>query len=198
MKEKTLQNTYWPFELDKIHDYAFWNNAFTPRECEQIIEIGSKKNLKKGTVIKSDKNLSHIRDSDLTWLYAADDMGWVFEKVTNIITKLNKKYFQFNLNGLGEGFQFTKYKSPQGKYEKHVDRAFDTPVRKLSLTIQLSDPSSYEGGELLLHQGSEPTIISKEQGYLCLFPSYTLHEVKPVLKNERFSLVGWVTGESFK
>ena len=91
MKEKTLQNTYWPFELDKIHDYAFWNNAFTPRECEQIIEIGSKKNLKKGTVIKSDKNLSHIRDSDLTWLYAADDMGWVFEKVTNIITKLNKK-----------------------------------------------------------------------------------------------------------
>ena len=43
MKEKTLQNTYWPFELDKIHDYAFWNNAFTPRECEQIIEIGSKK-----------------------------------------------------------------------------------------------------------------------------------------------------------
>ena len=52
MKEKTLQNTYWPFELDKIHDYAFWNNAFTPRECEQIIEIGSKKNLKKGTVIK--------------------------------------------------------------------------------------------------------------------------------------------------
>ena len=39
MKEKTLQNTYWPFELDKIHDYAFWNNAFTPRECEKIFSI---------------------------------------------------------------------------------------------------------------------------------------------------------------
>ena len=40
--------------------------------------------------------------------------------------------------------------------------------------------------------------MKKEQGTLILFPSYTLHEVKPVTKGERNSLVTWVTGKSFK
>jgi len=38
----------------------------------------------------------------------------------------------------------------------------------------------------------------KEQGTLILFPSYTLHEVKPITKGERNSLVSWVTGKQFK
>jgi len=40
--------------------------------------------------------------------------------------------------------------------------------------------------------------MKKEQGTLILFPSYTLHEVKPVTKGERNSLVSWVTGKQFK
>ena len=40
--------------------------------------------------------------------------------------------------------------------------------------------------------------MKKEQGILVLFPSYILHEVKPVTKGERNSLVAWVTGKQFK
>jgi PKHD-type hydroxylase len=74
----------------------------------------------------------------------------------------------------------------------------NSQIRKLSLTIQLSDPFSYNGGELHLFTGNEPTIIPKEQGKLISFPSYVLHEVTPVTKGERYSLVAWITGPQFK
>ena len=71
-------------------------------------------------------------------------------------------------------------------------------IRKLSLSIQLTDPKEYEGGELYLHENEEGKEMKKGQGDLVLFPSYILHEVKPVTKGERNSLVTWVTGKQFK
>jgi PKHD-type hydroxylase len=71
-------------------------------------------------------------------------------------------------------------------------------IRKLSLSIQLTDPKEYEGGELILYEDDKGTEMKKEQGTLVLFPSYILHEVKPVTKGERNSLVAWVTGKQFK
>jgi PKHD-type hydroxylase len=66
------------------------------------------------------------------------------------------------------------------------------------LVVQLSDPSEYEGGELRLHTSQEPVIIRKEKGMVVCFPSYTLHEVTPVTRGERYTLVGWVHGPAFK
>ena len=40
--------------------------------------------------------------------------------------------------------------------------------------------------------------MRKQIGDLVVFPSYVLHEVTPVTKGERNSLVCWVTGPSFK
>jgi predicted 2-oxoglutarate/Fe(II)-dependent dioxygenase YbiX len=55
------------------------------------------------------------------------------------------------LFGINEGFQFTNYVAPSGKYGKHVDRCVDMPVRKLSISIQLTNPEKYKGGELYLY-----------------------------------------------
>ena len=65
-------------------------------------------------------------------------------------------------------------------------------VRKLSVSIQLTDPEEYEGGELYLYDGDKGTLMDKKQGTLILFPSYVLHEVMPVTKGERNSLVSGV------
>ncbi len=111
---------------------------------------------------------------------------------------LNQKYFNFDLFGITEGLQFTNYTAPSGNYGKHVDRSFSIPIRKLSMSIQLSNPNEYEGGDLLLHEGEEGIPLLKEQGTLLLFPSYILHEVTPVTKGERNSLVTWITGTPFK
>ena len=96
--------------------------------------------------------------------------------------------------------QFTEYdESDSGFYTAHVDNGETLAgFRKLSFVLQLTDPSKYQGGELVLHIGPEPTTLPRDRGKLLFFPSYTLHEVKPVTQGIRHSLVGWVAGPRFK
>jgi PKHD-type hydroxylase len=194
VKKIKFENSSWNFELDQVNFYAFWNNVFSREECQTIINIAKNKGLIKGKT----KGESDVRDSKISWLYPNDDMDWVFRRVTDIAVNLNERFFKFDLFGLNEGFQFTNYEAPSGKYGKHVDRGINTPVRKLSISIQLTDPEEYEGGELYLYEEDKGILMDKSQGTLIMFPSYVLHEVMPVTKGERNSLVTWVTGKQFK
>jgi PKHD-type hydroxylase len=201
LKEPVFENSSWNFELDQVNLYAFWNNAFSKEECQTIINIAKNKGLIKSKTGQGlIKGESDVRDSKISWLYSNDDIDWVFRRVTDIVLNLNEKFFKFDLFGLNEGFQFTSYEAPSGKYGKHVDRGINTPVRKLSISIQLTSPEEYKGGELKLYDGDndEANVMDKAQGTLILFPSYVLHEVMPVTKGERNSLVTWVTGKQFK
>jgi PKHD-type hydroxylase len=197
LHEPKFENSSWNFELDQTNLYAFWNNAFSKEECQTIINIAKDKGLIKGTTFNDDKT-KDVRDSKISWLYPVDNIDWVFRRVTDITLNLNERFFKFDLFGLNEGFQFTNYESPSGKYGKHVDRAVNMPVRKLSISIQLTNPEEYEGGELYLYQDDKGDLMDKAQGTLIIFPSYVLHEVMPVTKGERNSLVTWVTGKQFK
>jgi len=191
---KKFNNPSWSFKLDKVYSYAYWEKAFTPEECEKIIKIAKNKGLIKGQT----KGKTDVRSSKITWLYSDDKLDWLYRRITDMVLNLNDRFFQFDIHGLNEGLQFTNYKAPSDKYGKHIDRALNVVIRKLSLSIQLTDPKEYEGGELFLYENEKGTEMKKEQGTLILFPSYILHEVKPVTKGERNSLVTWVTGKQFK
>ena len=195
MKEKIKSvNSSWSFKLDNVHLYSYWHGAFTKEECKKIIQIAKKKGMIKGTT----RSKSDVRESKISWLYSSDEMEWAFRRVTDMVLDLNERFFNFDIFGLNEGFQFTNYKAPSNKYGKHVDRSSDLIVRKLSISIQLTDPKEYEGGELYLYEDDQGVLMDKKQGTLIMFPSYVLHEVKPVTKGERNSLVTWVTGNQFK
>lgn len=76
------------------------------------------------------------------------------------------------------------------KYGAHADSAFvHTPGGQLrsdvSSTVFLSDPASYQGGELVLHLGDAPVVIKYEPGSAVLYPSTSLHEVRPVTAGQR-------------
>jgi PKHD-type hydroxylase len=197
VKEPIFENSSWNFELDQVNLYAFWNNAFSKEECQTIINIAKNKGLIKGTTKGVTKD---VRDSKVSWLYPNDGIDWVFRRVTDITLNLNERFFKFDLFGLNEGFQFTNYEAPSGKYGKHVDRGMNSTVRKLSISIQLTNPEEYKGGELNLYDGDDKDaiVMDKTQGTLIIFPSYVLHEVMPVTKGTRNSLVTWVTGKQFK
>ena len=194
-----MTHSCWLFQLDTTQDWVYIDNLFTPEECAKIIAIGNSK-LEESTVGggdgKYELNKSY-RESQIAWLYGSD-IEFAFRRVTDAVLSINSQFFNFDLFGMAEGFQFTRYDAPSGFYGMHIDKALNGPVRKLSLTIQLSSPEDYEGGELALHFSKNAEIMPKELGKMVAFPSYVLHEVRPVTKGTRYSLVAWVTGKPFK
>ena len=94
--------------------------------------------------------------------------------------------------------QYTEYHATEGgKYDWHHDINWNEngPYdRKLSLTIQLSDPSEYEGGFFEFMEVEQPPEVYRTKGTILIFPSYLQHRVTPVTRGIRRSLVAWFHG----
>ena len=72
-------------------------------------------------------------------------------------------------------------------------------VRKLSFTLQLSDPDEYEGGNVqLIDDSGKSYIAPRQRGTIILFDSRTQHRVIKVKKGVRKSIVGWVLGPRWR
>lgn len=85
----------------------------------------------------------------------------------------------------------------EGRYGAHVDNALmgkgATRLRTdLSFTLFLTPPGEYEGGELVVHAAGMTQELKGEAGYVVLYPSGSIHEVKPVTRGERIVCVGWI------
>jgi PKHD-type hydroxylase len=70
--------------------------------------------------------------------------------------------------------------------------------RKLSISLMLSDPSEYTGGDFEIMTGKSPTQVLQPKGRAIAFPSYMMHRVTPIITGVRRSLVVWVLGPKFK
>ena len=89
-----------------------------------------------------------------------------------------------------------RYK-PDMAYGMHSDNAYvnvgGSMLRSdVSSTIFLAPPDSYEGGELAIHLGERTVDIKLAAGSAVLYPSTTLHEVKPVTAGERFVAITFI------
>lgn len=182
--------------VDSQETWAYASKVLSKEQCEQVIKLGE--SLLPNTASTFDGVCPDVRDSKVSWIRPSPDSEWLFRHMTDVVLSLNKQFFRFDLDGFAEGFQFTKYEAPAGKYDVHIDKSFGCGIRKLSVVIQLSDPADYEGGDLCVQTSNNPQPMQKEQGYLVAFPSYVLHGVTPVTKGTRYSLVAWLTGPAFK
>jgi len=176
-------------------DLWAWADAFTSDECDSIIDIATRRQFDKGET--GGRNGQHKRKSQVRFVMPSAETDWVFRRMTNIVHTVNK-FFDFDLTAMNEGIQFTRYESPGGNYDWHTDYGSGMTTRKLSLTVQLTDPDEYEGGELELNPDGEIVTMDRIRGRAYAFPSYTLHRVKPMVTGTRHSLVVWVTGPAFK
>jgi PKHD-type hydroxylase len=189
----------WAFKLDHVESWAYWDKLFTKEECKKIIELGRACSLASAMVGDGRGVLDQdTRKSNTAWLFPCEEHNWIFARIAHAVTSLNNDFFKFDLFGLTEGLQFTEYVSPSGFYGTHVDSTKGIAPRKLSVSIQLSSDEDYEGGKLQLHYDKTPVVAPTEQGKAIVFPSYMLHEVTPVTKGTRYSLVCWVTGSPFR
>lgn len=87
----------------------------------------------------------------------------------------------------------------QGAYGRHIDSAvFSVPgsrerVRSdLSATLFLSEPDSYEGGELVAEFGLTSDSVKLPAGHMLLYPANSLHQVMPVTRGARYAAFFWI------
>lgn len=195
------KNSVWSFKIDHVHSWAYINNFLNNEECQKIIDYSKKIKSSKGYIKDNNNKIvlrNSYRESNLKWLYPDEETEWLYRKLVDAVNFMNDKYFGFHISHFIESLQFTNYREGKGFYKKHIDKLCNHTIRKLSVSIQLSDPNEYEGGDLLLYEDEKPQKMNREKGALIVFPSYVLHEVTKVTKGERNSLVAWVTGDNFK
>jgi PKHD-type hydroxylase len=191
----------WPILTNRQEDWAWRKDAFAPHELDSIIRMADAVEFNKGRTGADTgrKQDTETRNSDVKFIFPNGLTSWVFQRLTAVVEVSNSQFFNFDLSGFEQGLQLTRYSSEgEQHYDWHVDRGMETGNRKLSLTLQLSDPKDYEGGDLELKFGKENIVASRERGMMTLFPSFVLHRVTPVTKGTRYSLVAWVSGPPFK
>jgi len=129
-------------------NYWFFKKAIPIEICKKILKAGRKKTTKQGTTFG--KNIS--RDCQVAWI----NQKWVYDIINPFIHMANKNAgwnFQWDWN---EASQFTIYEKghyygwhvdQQSTLLKHKDKNINGKTRKLSLTLQLTDKTKYEGGD---------------------------------------------------
>ena len=188
--------------------YCYYKKVIPLATCKKILKAGRKKIIKKGTTLDKKVNL---RDCKVSWI----NDKWIYDIINPFIHKANKESgwnFDWDWN---ETSQFTIYE--KGHYYgwhndqtptpmKHPDKNINGKIRKLSLTLQLTDKTKYEGGDFQFKwiQNDKKDLLNiitlddaKEVGTIIIFPSFVWHQVLPIIKGKRESLVNWSIGKSF-
>jgi PKHD-type hydroxylase len=169
--------------------------VFAPEECLQLI-ADFEPLLKPALVETMDLTQSAgIRKSSAVFVAPDQSTGWVFERLGKAIREINQDVYGFDVSQFREGFQFTRYEVGE-YYGPHFDIGpGKLAERKLSLTVQLSAPEQYTGGELIIY----PEFVApKDQGTMTVFPSFMCHNVCPVKTGVRYSMVSWLAGPPFR
>ena len=177
---------------------------FSPEQCQNIIDAG---HAEKPEVAQVGMNKpgggidKKKRTTTISWI-PFDKLPQMYKVIENQLSIVNLNHFYFDGVRLTEPAQFTVY--PKGGfYDWHMDlNAFgqdgQNPIRKISMTCLLSDPSEFTGGELTFSEMGDNKPLPLKQGQAIFFASFLRHKVAPVKKGVRKSLVMWFGGPPFK
>ena len=176
---------------------------FNPQQCQDIIDMGHQQKAEQAKVGHQDKAAGGYdtkkRITTISWIpfKAMPDMYRIIERT---MLQVNGNHFGYDGMKLTEPAQFTEY--PKGGfYDWHMDSdvncQYEPPIRKISMTILLSNPSEFVGGDLeFMAEGNKPPALI--QGQAIFFCSLIRHRVNKVKKGVRRSLVMWFGGPPFK
>jgi len=178
-----------------------WEGVLSPAEVDRITVIGDGLARERAQLVLAEDPFGKKRITDVSWLERGGETHWLYARLEQIVQQLNSQYYKYEIyKELREPLQYTVYDSSRGgHYNWHVDHGAGGPdARKLSISVQLSDPSTYQGCDLELNFGDDNVPAPRAQGTLVAFSSYVLHRVTPITAGVRKSLVAWVSGPEFK
>tara|TARA_R100001509_G_scaffold59301_1_gene32690 strand:+ start:580 stop:1173 length:594 start_codon:yes stop_codon:yes gene_type:complete len=193
------------------NDFWYFSGALNDEQCNKILSLKQKNEFKKAVVGEKEQVLKSKRSSNIFWT----SEPFIYKCIEPYVEFANKEAgWNFDFDA-AEAAQFTEY-GKGGYFHWHKD-AFSRPwnkpdspfihgkIRKLSVTVTLTDPEKYEGGNLEFVQpypDKENKIFTKEEfrkkGSIIVFPSSVWHRITPITKGTRNSLVIWWLGLPFR
>jgi len=210
--------------MQLTNEWFFWTSAIDKKTCNKIKALGkddfkpAQVDKKQGTTDEERKTGrkrepgkdKKKRISDVSWTTEQ----WVIDLVWPYMLQANENAgWNYDITAV-ESMQITKYKTGSF-YGWHKDGPSDClsvynmpdskfmhgKVRKLSMTILLN--GNYQGGEFqFAHYNKMENKVEtpdfKNAGSIIVFPSFLEHQVAPVTKGTRYSLVAWFVGPPFK
>jgi len=180
-------------------NYYWFDKGFSVEELERIEEMTSNLEFEDAATGQEGAKVSNYRKSRIKWCPQNSEWDWVYTKLRDMIVGANNVMWKFDLTHMREQIQYTEYYgNNEGGYEWHMDCGSGVQnQRKISVTVQLSHPDDYVGGDLQFNLGQQLT-APRVQGAAVIFPSFYLHRVTPVVKGTRKSFVLWVGGEPYR
>lgn len=177
-----------------------WDAEVSDIDCEQIKSLFHAEATQIGKVGDDSLNKKIRQSTVVGFPYGSEDNAKINDFIEKYIVMANSECFGFDLNGFRE-FQIAEYREG-GHYNEHFDMRMDNraSVRKLGITVQLSDSKEYSGGEFMFSEdiGTPNQEIIKQKGTVIVFPSFLYHKVMPVGRGKRYSLVGWYEGSNWR
>jgi len=210
--------------MQLTNEWFFWTSAIDKKTCNKIKALGKNDfkpaqiDKKKGTT-DEERKTGRVQEIGEDKKYRISDTSWTNEQwaidlVWPYMLEANENAgWNYDITAV-ESMQITKYK-PGSFYAWHRDGPSDClsvynmpdnkfmhgKVRKLSMTILLN--GNYQGGEFQFSHYNKldnkiETPDFKNAGSVIVFPSWIEHQVTPVTKGTRYSLVAWFVGPPFK
>lgn len=165
----------------QLNDYYIFNEVFSEEECLEIIR--------------------EFDESGKSCEVEQSKYEWVYKKLSDLVLEANKVMWKFQISGIAEPIKYTRHELRDAEAPRiDIGRNFNDTFkqnRKISISLNLTEKDSYEGGELLLHNNGTPAYATKERGSCVLFPSWLMNGITTITKGERRSLSAWVTGPPF-
>jgi PKHD-type hydroxylase len=200
------------YAITTVNDFYFIPSCL-PEEVTQSLRAqceGMEENLSESEIFNYHKGetterenttaiITGFRKSKQVWIPTD---SWIAGVMAHCIDVANKNCYGFDLTAWGDAIQYTVYEGKGSKYNWHNDTAISSwdssLLRKLSISLSLSHPDEYEGGEFQIMFGSKMSTYKLPLGGAIIFPSSCTHRVRAVKSGIRRSLVGWYAGPKWR
>lgn len=165
-----------------------------PKELARIEELASEAEFVDGKLTASGPARKVKRNKQIESASAA------LSEIRAIIESARRTSPLFSIAALPRTiypFAVSRY-GPGDAYGWHLDNPLmgEPPLRTdLAMTVFLSDPASYRGGELVIQDGANQVAFKPAKGDAVLYPCQYLHSVNPVSQGTRLAAVTWIQSE---
>ena len=166
--------------------------AFSDEECNAIVSLAGTARTEQGPLYgRSGRNVDLAARNVRSSLIERAVAPWLFDRLDALFAKAAEA-FGLPVGPISEEIQILRYDVGSHFAMWHTDGGLDSQERRrISVSVELSERTDYEGGELEIVPDSVARMRTLPRGSAQFFPSRALHRVTPVSRGVRWALVAW-------